>query len=57
MKNPSGLSSNFLTSFTSGGLKIDCNHEPMINFKSKKDSRILDIIDMPIKLSKKTWFN
>ena len=53
MKKFSSLSSNFLSSLTNGGLKINFDDEQLFSFKSTGDSRILDIIDVPIKLSKK----
>jgi hypothetical protein len=52
MKSTS-ISANFLTSVESGGLKVPCNSKPPINFWPAKDSRIIDIIDIPIILSKK----
>ena len=51
MKN--NLSANFLTYLEKGGLKISTNGITSINFQSIGDSRILDIIEMPIQLSKK----
>ena len=47
------LPANFLTSLESGSLKIACDDTPSINFTATKDSRIIDIIDIPIKISKK----
>jgi len=47
------LPANFLSYLNSGSLKISSDDEPSIVFKSDKDKRILNIIDMPIKISKK----
>ncbi len=43
----------FLTSLVDGSLKITTGNIPSINFIATKDSRIVDIIDIPIKISTK----
>ena len=53
MRMKNNLSANFLTYLEKGGLKISTNDTPSINFQSLGDSRILDIIEIPINLSKK----
>ncbi len=55
MKKPN-LPANFLISLNSGGLEINCDNQPAIKFTATKDSRIIDILDMPVKLSKKPGF-
>ena len=50
------LPANFLTSLESGSLKVACDDIPAINFKATKDSRIIDIVDIPIKISNKPGF-
>ena len=47
------LPSNFLSSLTGGSLKVACDNTPSINFQSTIDSRIIDIIDIPVKISGK----
>lgn len=47
------LPSNFLTFFDSGSLKITTGDRPSVNFTATKDTRIIDIIDIPIKISGK----
>ena len=49
----SQLPANFLSSLTNGSLNVKCNDQPSIIFKTKKNLRILDIIDIPIKVSGK----
>lgn len=52
MKN-SNLPSNFLSSLTNGSLKITYDNIPSIKFESTHDSRIIDILEIPIKISGK----
>ena len=52
----SNLPANFLISLAKGGVEIDCNDEPAINFSSNGNIRTIDILDMPMKLSKKPGF-
>jgi hypothetical protein len=47
------LPANFLLSLTDGALNITCDNQPSINFISDKKRRIIDIIDIPIKVSRK----
>ncbi len=47
------LPANFLTYLESGSLKIACDDTPSIKFSATKDTKILDVIDIPIKISKK----
>ena len=47
------LPSNFLTFFDAGSLKVFSEDSPLINFSATKDSRVIDIIDIPIQLTKK----
>ena len=51
--NETNLSANFLTFFESGSLKIKTGNTPSINFTAIKNTRIIDIIDIPIKISGK----
>ena len=50
------LPANFLSFLNSGGLKITCNDNPSINFTVKGNSRIIDIIDIPIEITKRPGF-
>ncbi|QDI89581.1 hypothetical protein Nisw_08640 [Candidatus Nitrosopumilus sp. SW] len=34
-------------------MSVKCNNEPSINFSAKENLRVLDIIDIPIKVSEK----
>ena len=47
------LPTNFLTFFERGSLKITSGDEPAINFTATKDSRIIDIIHIPVTISGK----
>ena len=47
------LSANFLTYLESGGLSIFTDGVPAIHFNAEGDLRIIDIKEIPIKLSKK----
>ena len=47
------LPTNFLSFFSGGSLKIACDEIQSINFISTKDMRIIDILDIPIKISDK----
>ncbi len=49
----SQLPANFLLSLTNGKLNVKCNNQPSINFISKDNIRVIDIIDIPIKVSGK----
>lgn len=51
--NLNNLSANFLTYLEGGSLQIFAGNSPSINFKSSENIRIIDVIDIPIKLSKK----
>ena len=52
MKNLN-LPTNFLSYFQSGNLKITCDDTPTINFTASDELKIIDVIDSPIKISKK----
>ena len=47
------LQANFLTFFEGGRLRITCGNEPSVNFMATKDTKVIDIIDIPIKVSGK----
>ena len=47
------LSANFLLSLSNGSLNVKCNNEPSINFATEGNKKILDVIDIPIKISGK----
>ncbi|MFZ8907450.1 MAG: hypothetical protein ACO2Y5_00875 [Nitrosopumilaceae archaeon] len=47
------LSANFLTYLEKGAVQISTNNTPSINFQTLGNSRILDILEIPITLSKK----
>ena len=49
------IPANFLSSLT-GSLRVTCNSTPSINFTATPDSKIIDIIDIPIDISKKPGF-
>ena len=53
MRMKNNLSANFLTYLEKGSLQISTNNIPSINFQTLGNSRILDIIEIPIQLSKK----
>lgn len=53
MRMKNNLSANFLTYLEKGTLQISTNDIPSINFRTLGNSRILDIIEIPIQLSKK----
>ena len=44
---------NFLTYLTSGSVKITNDYVPSINFTATKDTRIIDIIHIPVTISGK----
>jgi len=47
------LPANFLSFLNSGGLKVTCDSAPSINFTVEGNSRIIDIIDIPIQITKR----
>ena len=47
------LPANFLSFLNSGGLKVTCDGNPSINFTVEGNSRIIDIIDIPIEIEKR----
>ncbi|MDF2426250.1 MAG: hypothetical protein OPY08_07500 [Nitrosopumilus sp.] len=51
--NSFDLPVNFLSYLQSGSLKVTCNDSPMINFTIDGNSRIINVEDIPISLSKK----
>lgn len=52
MKN-TNLPSNFLSSLTNGSLKITYDNIPSIKFESNHNTRIIDILEIPIKIDGK----
>ena len=50
------LPANFLSFLNSGGLKVACDGNPSINFTVEGNSRIVDIIDIPIEITKRPGF-
>ena len=49
----SKLPANFLISLTNGSVKISENKKPAIEFNTKNDDRMVNIISMPVKISGK----
>ena len=47
------MPANFLSFLQGGSLKIACDGTPSINFTAEGDSRIIDIIDIPIEIAKR----
>jgi hypothetical protein len=47
------LPANFLSFLQSGSLKVTCDDIPSINFIAEGNSRIIDIMDMPIQITKR----
>ena len=47
------MPANFLSYFESGGLKVTCDGTPSVNFTTEGTSRIIDIIDIPIEITKR----
>ena len=47
------MAANFLSFLQGGSLKIACDGTPSINFTAEGDSRIIDIIDIPIEIAKR----
>lgn len=47
------LPANFLSFLQGGSLKIICDGTPSINFMTEGNSRIIDIIDIPIEITKR----
>jgi len=52
MKN-FNMPANFLSFLNSGGLRVTCDGNPSINFTAEGNSRIIDIIDIPIEIEKR----
>ena len=50
------LPANFLSFLSSGGLKVTCDGNSSINFTVEGNSRIIDIIDIPIEITKRPGF-
>jgi hypothetical protein len=46
------MPANFLSFLNNGGLKITCDGNPSVNFMAEDTSRIIDIIDIPIEITK-----
>jgi len=51
MKN-FNLPANFLSYLDKGNLCITCNDDPTINFRFEGNTKIIDIIDIPIEINK-----
>ena len=49
----SKLPANFLISLKKGSVKISENKKPAIEFSTKNDDRVVNIISMPVKISGK----
>ncbi len=47
------LPANFLSFLQGGSLRITCDDTPSINFVAGGNSRIIDIIDIPIEITKR----
>ena len=47
------IPANFLSFLQGGGLKVTCDGTPSVNFTTEGTSRIIDIIDIPIEITKK----
>ena len=47
------LPANFLSFLNNGSLKVTCDGNPSINFTVEGNSRIIDIIDVPIEITKR----
>ena len=47
------LPANFLSFLHGGSLEVTCNGEPSIKFMVEGNSRIIDILDVPIEITKK----
>ena len=50
------LPANFLSFLNRGALKVTCDGNPSINFTVEDNSRIIDIIDIPIEITKRPGF-
>ena len=50
------LPANFLSYLDKGKLSITCDDEPTINFRVEGSTKIIDIIDIPIKINKMPGF-
>ena len=50
--NKKNLSTNFLSFFHNGSLKVLFNEEPSVDFIADKDTVTINVIDLPIKISK-----
>ena len=47
------LPANFLSFLQGGSLKVTCGGTPSINFMAEGSSRIIDVIDIPIEITKR----
>jgi len=47
------MPANFLSFLQGGSLKVTCDDSPSINFMAEGNSRIVDIIDIPIEITKR----
>ena len=50
------LPANFLSYLDTGKLSITCNDSPAINFSVDGSTKIIDIIDIPIEITKMPGF-
>ena len=47
------LPANFLSFLNSGSLKVTCDGNPSINVTAEGNSRVIDVIDIPIEITKR----
>ncbi len=47
------IPANFLSFLQGGSLKVACDGTPSVNFTAEGNSRIIDIIDIPIEITKR----
>ena len=47
------LPANFLSFLRGGSLKITCDETPSIKFMAEGNSRIVDVVDIPIEIEKR----
>ena len=50
------LPANFLSFLEGGSLKVACDGVPLINFTTEGNSRVIDVIDIPIEITKRNGF-
>ena len=47
------MPANFLSFLQGGSLKVACDGTPSVNFTAEGNSRVVDIIDIPIEITKR----